>query len=187
MPGITSPICFINGLWRCVSKILPGITPYGSGGWAWFSVSEEQRLDKAIPAATNSDDPSRVCPPCGGDRVAGEGIPHAVEMPYNCLSDGRHARTVLYCSDALDLCPLPGDDPSRVCSPMGWRGWLERGSRMPLKRYTTVADRRHAWAFLHRSDASDICPLPGAVASCQILQASPLHKCPGGHNKEDDI
>ena len=114
LPGITSPICFINGLWRCVSKILPGIPTYGPGRWAWFSVAEAQRSDKAIPAATNGDDPSRVCPPHGVERVAGEGILHAVEIRDNRLSDGRHVRTVLCRSDASDICPLPGDDPSRV-------------------------------------------------------------------------
>ena len=97
-----------------MSEILPGITPYGSGGWEWFSVADVQRSDKAIPAATNGDDPYRVYPPRGVERVAGEGIPHAAEIRDNRLSDVRHARTVLRRLDASDLCPLPGDDPSRV-------------------------------------------------------------------------
>ena len=42
----------LNGLGRCVSEILPGITPYGSGGREWFSVAEAQRSDTAIPADT---------------------------------------------------------------------------------------------------------------------------------------
>ena len=73
-----------------------------------------------------------------------------------------------------------------VLPPHGWRGWLERGSRMLLKRDTIAADGRHARTVLRRSDASDLCPLPGAVASCQILQTSPPHKCLGGHDKDDD-
>ena len=98
----------------------------GWGGWAWFSVDEAQRLDKVIPVATNGDDPSRVCPPRGVERVDGDGILHAVEKRDNRLSDGRHARTVLCISDTLDLFPLPGDNPSRVCpmrgGEVGWRG-----------------------------------------------------------------
>ena len=42
---------------------------------------KKKRSDKAIPAATNSDDPSRICPLRQGERVAGEGIPYAVAMP----------------------------------------------------------------------------------------------------------
>ena len=88
-----------------MSENFPGISPYGSGGgWgAWFSVAESQRLDKAIPAATNGDDPSWVCPPRGVERVAGEGITQAVEFRDDRLSDGRHARTVLSRSDASDI------------------------------------------------------------------------------------
>ena len=60
------------------------------------------------------------------ERVAGEGIKNAVEMRDDCLSDRRHARTILRRSDASNLSPLPGDDPSRVCTPTGgegvWRG-----------------------------------------------------------------
>ena len=100
-----------------MSKILPGIPPYGSGGWAWFSVAEAQRSDKAIPAATNGDDPYRFCPPRRVEKVAGEGIPHVVEMRDDGLSDHRHARTFLRRSDASDLCPIPGDDPSWICPP----------------------------------------------------------------------
>ena len=57
---------------------------------------------------------------------------------------------------------------------------------MLLKCGTIAADGRHARTVLRRSDASDICPLPGAVTNCQILQTYPLHKCPGGHDKDDD-
>ena len=125
MPGITSPICFINGLRRCVRTIWPGIPPYGSGGWVWFSVADAQRSDKAIPAATNGDDPYRVYPPRGVERLAGEGIVHAVEMRDDRLSDGRHARTVLHRSYASDLCPLPCDNPYRVFPPAGGEGgWI---------------------------------------------------------------
>ena len=58
-------------------------------------------------------------------RVSGEGIKNAVEMRDNRLSDRRHARTIIYHSDASDLCPLPDDDPSRVCPPTGGEGgWI---------------------------------------------------------------
>ena len=79
-----------------------------------------------------------------------------------------------------------GDDPSRMCPPTGWRGWLESGSQILFSCGTIAADGRHAWTVLRRSDALDLCLLPGAVASCQILQTSPPHKCPGGHDKDDD-
>ena len=57
---------------------------------------------------------------------------------------------------------------------------------MMLPRGMIAADGRHARTVLRSSDTSDLCPLPGAVASCQILQTSPPHKCPGGHDKDDD-
>ena len=103
-------------------NFFPGILPYGSGEWAWFSVANAQRSDKAITAATNGDNPSRVCHPRGVERVAGEGIPHAVEMRDDHLLDFRHALTVICRSDASDICPLPGDDPSRVYPPAGGEG-----------------------------------------------------------------
>ena len=57
---------------------------------------------------------------------------------------------------------------------------------MLLKRGMIAADGRHALTILCCSDASDLCPLPGAVASCQILQTSPPHKFPVGNDKDDD-
>ena len=146
--------------------MLPGIPPYGSGGWAWFSVAEAQRSNKVIPAATNGENPFRVCPQRRVERMAGEGILHAVETRDDHLSDGRNARTVLRRLDALDLCHLPGNNPSRVCPPAGWIGWLEKGSHMLLKRDKIAADRRNAKTVIHHSDSSDLCFLPGAVASC---------------------
>ena len=60
------------------------------------------------------------------ERVAGEGIENAVEIWDDILLDHRHARIDLRRSDISDLCPCPGDDPSRVCPPAGgeggWRG-----------------------------------------------------------------
>ena len=56
-------------------------------------------------------DPPRV------ERVAGEGIKNTVKMWYNRLSDRRHAQTIIRRADASDLCPLPGDDPSRSAPP----------------------------------------------------------------------
>ena len=59
--------------------------------------TNKKRSDKAIPAATNGDDPSRVCPPLRVERVAGEGIPHAVEM----RDDRRGRQTCADCSPSL--------------------------------------------------------------------------------------
>ena len=78
--------------------------PYGSGRWKWFYVAKTQRLEEVIPAATNVDVSSWVCPPRRAERVDGEGIKNAVEMQDDRLSDRRHARTVLRHSDASDLC-----------------------------------------------------------------------------------
>ena len=44
LPGITSSLGCINGLWRGVRKFLPGVPPYGSGGWGWFSISEARSV-----------------------------------------------------------------------------------------------------------------------------------------------
>ena len=79
-----------------------------------------------------------------------------------------------------------GDNLSRIFLAAGWRGWMERVSRMLLKHGEIAADGRHARTILHLSDALDLCPIPGALASYQILQTSPPHKCPGGHDKDDD-
>ena len=56
------------------------------------------------------------------DRVAGEGIKNAVEMRDDCLSDRRHAQTIIRRSDASDLFPLPSDDMSRFFLPTGGEG-----------------------------------------------------------------
>ena len=53
----------------------------------------------------------------------------------------------------------------------------ETNNRMLLKRNMIAADGRHAQTVICLSDALDLCALLGAVASCQILQASPPHKC----------
>ena len=84
-----------------------------------------------------------------------------------------------------------GNNPSRICPPNGWRGRLERGSCMLLPRRTIDADGRYERNVLRLSDASDyfyddLCPLPGAVTSLQILPTSPPQKCPGGNDKDDD-
>ena len=46
--------------------------------------TRKKRSDKAIPAATNGDDPSQISPPLAVERVAGEGIPYAVAARDNC-------------------------------------------------------------------------------------------------------
>ena len=147
--------------------------------------TKKKRSDKAIPAANNSNDPSWVCP-FSGWRGWLERVSCMLLKRGTIAADFIHARTVLCRSYASDICPRPCDDPSRICPPAGWRGRLERGSCMLLKRGTIAADRRHARTILHCSDASDLCSLPCAVASCQILQTSSPHKCPGGNDKDDD-
>ena len=74
---------------------------------------------------------------------------------------------------------------------VGQRGWMERGSHMLLQRGTIAADGRHARTVLHLSDASDyfsdnLCTLQDDLASYQITQTSPPHKCLGGHEKDDN-
>ena len=59
--------------------------------------TKKKRLDIAIPAATNGDDPSRICPPRRAERVAGEGIPHAVAA----RDDHRGRQTCAECSPSL--------------------------------------------------------------------------------------
>ena len=59
--------------------------------------TKKKRSDKAIPAATNSDDPSRICPPRGVERVAEEGILHAVATRDN----SRERQTCAECSPSL--------------------------------------------------------------------------------------
>ena len=53
-----------------------------------------KRSDKAIPTATNGDDPSRICPPRRVERVAGERIPHDVAT----RDDRRGRQTCADCS-----------------------------------------------------------------------------------------
>ena len=89
------------------------------------------------------------------------------------------------------LAATNSDYTSRICPPAGQRRRLERGARMLLPRSTNAADRRHAQNVLCCLDASGyfskkLCPIPGTIASRQILPTSPPHKCPGGHNKDDD-
>ena len=71
-----------------------------------------------------------------------------------------------------------GNDPSPVCPPRG----VERVDGEEIKntvemRDDRLSEHRHARLGLRRSDASDLCPLTGSLASCQILQASHPHKC----------
>ena len=59
--------------------------------------TNKKRSDKAITAATNGDDPSRICPPLRAERVAGEGIPHDVAA----RDDSRGRQTCTECSPSL--------------------------------------------------------------------------------------
>ena len=74
---------------------------------------KKKRSDKAIPAATNSDDPSRICPPPARGRGWLERGSRMLLPRGTIAADGRNVRNVLCCSDASDyfyddLCPLPG-------------------------------------------------------------------------------
>ena len=67
--------------------------------------TKKKRSEKAIPYATNGDDLSRICPPPRqGERVSGEGIPHAVATRDNRRGQQTCApmRNVLRRSDASD-------------------------------------------------------------------------------------
>ena len=63
--------------------------------------TKKKRLDKSIPAATNGDDPSRICPPAGWIRWL-ERVSRIMLPRGTIAADGRHARNVLCCSDASE-------------------------------------------------------------------------------------
>ena len=112
----------------------------------------------------------------GGSKAEGGGLNIAATLFFHehviCLqrivvSQGRTKKKK---SEKVIPAATNGDNPSRICPPVGWRGWMERGSHMLLPHGTITADSRHARTVLHKSDASDyfsnyLCPLPGAVAS----------------------
>ena len=133
----------------------------------------------------------------GGGKAEGRGLRIAATLFFHenviCLQRivVRQGRTKKKWSDKAIPDATNGNNPSRICPPSDWRGWLERVSRMLLPRVKIAADGRHARNFLRRSDTSDyfsddLCLLPGAVASRQIFQTSPPHKFPGGLDKDDD-
>ena len=129
----------------------------------------------------------------GGKKAKGGGLCIATTLFFHehviCLQRivVLQGRTKNKRSDRAIPASANGDDPSQVCPPAGCRGWLERRSRMLLKCDTISTDGRHERTVLRCSDASDLCPLLGAVASCQIIQTSPPRKCPGGRNKDDNV
>ena len=53
---------------------------------------------------------------------------------------------------------------------------------MLLKRDTIAADGRHAQTVLRRSDASDLCPLPGAKFSKHTIPKNAMNM----KDKDDD-
>ena len=53
-------------------------------------------------------------------------------------------------------------------------------------RDNRLSERRHARTILRRSDASDLCSLPGALASFQIIQASHTRRLHEWARKDDD-
>ena len=133
----------------------------------------------------------------GGGKAKGGGLrisatlffhKHVICLQRIVVCQGRTTKKLL---DKAIPAATNGDYPSRICPPVGRRGWPERGSHMLLQRGTIAADGRHARTVLHLSDAPDyfsdnLCTLQGDLASYQITQASPPHKCLGGNNKDDD-
>ena len=153
------------------------------------SILDEEHLDNLVRALAGHGS-------CGG-KAEGKGLRIAATLffqePAICLQRivVRQGRTKKKRSDNAILAATNGDNPSRICPPAGRRGRLDRGSRMILPRRTINADGRHARNVLCCSYASDyfpddLFPLPGAVASRQILPTSHPHKCPGGNDKDDD-
>ena len=198
MTGITFPICFIDGLWRCVNKSFPGIPPYGYLGWSWFSVAEARSVCGSRGGnILNMEHLKKIVRALAGDvssggKAKGGGFLIAATLFFHkhtiCLQSTVMLKGETKKKRSNEAIPpaTNGDNPSRVCPLAGWRGWLERGSRMLLKSGTITADGRHARTVLRCSNESYLCPLPGAVASSQILQISPLRKCPGGHDTDND-
>ena len=79
----------------------------------------------AQTSQTSALSQATICPisgPIAGVEGGWRGDKNAVEMRDDRILDRRHARTILRCSDASDLCLLPGDDTSRVCPPTGGEG-----------------------------------------------------------------
>ena len=158
-----------------MSEILPEITRYGSGEWIWFFFAEAQRLEKAIPAALMVTIRPRSAPPAGwrGWMERGSKI---------MLKCGRTAYRTADMSGLFSVAQTPRTSALSqvtICprsAPRRSRGWLERVSHMMLKRDMIAADGRHARTVLCCSDASELFPIPGAVASCQIPQAYPPDK-----------
>ena len=115
------------GVW---AKFCQGFPPMGQGcGHGYPSLRHKFRT-RWFHLQKIGYDHSWVYPPHRVERVAGEGTENAVEMRDDRLSDQRHARIDLRCSDTLELCPFPGNNPSRVCPPAGgesgWRGDQKR-------------------------------------------------------------
>ena len=77
----------------------------------------------------------------------------------------------------FQLQPIGNDPSSQVCLPHGVERMAGEGIKNAVEMWDyRLSERRHVWNIIRCSDTSDLCPLPGALASCQILQASPLNK-----------
>ena len=99
--------------------------------------TKKKRSDTVIPAATNGDDPSQIFPPRGVERVAGEGIPHAVETRDNLC----RWQTCTDCSPLLRrLRPLPSPrcrsqfpNSPNLPSPK-ITGWARQGQQRMIRK-----------------------------------------------------
>ena len=204
-PGITSPIGCLNGLWRGMSKILSGVPLYGSGGGGGDgspSLRHNQFVGVVGGDILNGEHLDNLFGALAGDgssggKAEGGGLRISATLFFHehgiCLQSivMREERENNKRSDKAIPTATNGDDPSRICPHARWRGWLDRGCHMLLPRRTISADGRHVRNVLRLSDASDyfsddLCPLPGALASLQILQTSPPHKLSAGHDKDND-
>ena len=122
-----------------------------------------------------------ICPRSAPPRAGGYGGCRGDQKC--CWNTGRSPIGTQTCAEYSPsirrLRPLPSPKWWSVpgLPPRGWIGCLVRGSRVLLKRETIAADGRQGRTVLLHSDSSDLCPLPGALASCQIIQASHPHKC----------
>ena len=89
---------------------------------------------------------------CGG-KAEGRGLRIAATLFFHenviCLQRivVRQGRTKNKWSDKAIPDATNGNNPSRICPPSDWRGWLERVSRMLLPRMKIAADGRHARNF----------------------------------------
>ena len=106
-----------------------------------------KHLDKIVGALAGDDS--------GGGKSKGGGLHIDAALLFQehviCLQRVivRQGKTKKKRWDKAITAATNGDDPSRVYPPAGWRGWMERGYHMLLKRGKIAADNRHARTVLY--------------------------------------